>query len=103
MLGAWASLPLAPAARPTPQHVVVPRRGEGRQRPGRGGVAWCLLGRGVNGDTQKGASSLEAPKLGNASGIKSPFASAFLRHRSTQNTTRYTALAPDRFKGFALC
>jgi type 1 fimbriae regulatory protein FimB/type 1 fimbriae regulatory protein FimE len=25
---------------------------------------------------------------------------AYLGHRNIQNTTRYTALAPDRFKGF---
>jgi type 1 fimbriae regulatory protein FimE len=25
---------------------------------------------------------------------------AYLEHRNIQNTTRYTALAPDRFKGF---
>jgi type 1 fimbriae regulatory protein FimB/type 1 fimbriae regulatory protein FimE len=25
---------------------------------------------------------------------------AYLAHRNIQNTTRYTALAPDRFKGF---
>jgi hypothetical protein len=25
---------------------------------------------------------------------------AYFRHRNIQNTTRYTALAPERFKGF---
>jgi site-specific recombinase XerD len=38
-------------------------------------------------------------KLAN-DGIDTRALQAYLGHRNTQNTTRYTALAPDRFKGF---
>jgi integrase len=38
-------------------------------------------------------------KLAN-DGIDTRALQAYLRHRNIQNTTRYTALAPDRFKGF---
>jgi site-specific recombinase XerD len=33
-------------------------------------------------------------------GIDTRALQAYLGHRNIQNTTRYTALAPDRFKGF---
>jgi hypothetical protein len=35
-----------------------------------------------------------------AASRKRPFLQAYRGHRNVQNTTRYTALAPDRFKGF---
>jgi site-specific recombinase XerD len=38
-------------------------------------------------------------KLAN-DGIDTRALPAYLGHRNIQNTTRYTALAPDRFKGF---
>ena len=38
-------------------------------------------------------------KLAN-DGIDTRALQAYLGHRNIQNTTRYTALAPDRFKGF---
>ena len=38
-------------------------------------------------------------KLAN-DGIDTRSLQAYLGHRNIQNTTRYTALAPDRFKGF---
>jgi integrase len=38
-------------------------------------------------------------KLAN-DGVDTRSLQAFLGHRNIQNTTRYTALAPDRFKGF---
>ena len=38
-------------------------------------------------------------KLAN-DGIDTRVLQAYLGHRNIQNTTRYTALAPDRFKGF---
>jgi type 1 fimbriae regulatory protein FimB/type 1 fimbriae regulatory protein FimE len=38
-------------------------------------------------------------KLAN-NGIDTRSLQAYLCHRNIQNTTRYTALAPDRFKGF---
>jgi type 1 fimbriae regulatory protein FimB/type 1 fimbriae regulatory protein FimE len=38
-------------------------------------------------------------KLAN-DGIDTRSLQAYLCHRNIQNTTRYTALAPDRFKGF---
>jgi integrase len=38
-------------------------------------------------------------KLANA-GVDTRALQAYLGHRNIQNTTRYTALAPDRFKGF---
>jgi site-specific recombinase XerD len=33
-------------------------------------------------------------------GIDTRALQAYLGHRNIQNTTRYTALAPDRFRGF---
>jgi site-specific recombinase XerD len=33
-------------------------------------------------------------------GVDTRSLQAYLGHRNIQNTTRYTALAPDRFKGF---
>jgi site-specific recombinase XerD len=33
-------------------------------------------------------------------GVDTRALQAYLGHRNIQNTTRYTALAPDRFKGF---
>jgi type 1 fimbriae regulatory protein FimB/type 1 fimbriae regulatory protein FimE len=38
-------------------------------------------------------------KLAN-DGIDTRALQAYLGHRNIQNTTRHTALAPDRFKGF---
>ena len=38
-------------------------------------------------------------KLAN-DGIDTRALQAYLGHRNIQNATRYTALAPDRFKGF---
>jgi type 1 fimbriae regulatory protein FimE len=38
-------------------------------------------------------------KLAN-DGIDTPALQAYLGHRNIQNTTRYAALAPDRFKSF---
>ena len=38
-------------------------------------------------------------KLAN-DGVDTRSLQAYLGHRNIQNTTRYTALAPDRFKGF---
>ena len=38
-------------------------------------------------DTQRGSRRMQALQ-------------AYLGHRNIQKTTRYTALAPDRFKGF---
>jgi site-specific recombinase XerD len=38
-------------------------------------------------------------KLAN-DGVDTRWLQAYLGHRNIQNTTRYTALAPDRFKGF---
>ncbi len=35
-----------------------------------------------------------------ADGVDTRALQAYLGHRNIQNTTRYTALAPDRFKGF---
>jgi hypothetical protein len=34
-------------------------------------------------------------------GVNTRALQAYLGHRNIQNTTRYTALAPDRFKGFS--
>ncbi len=35
-----------------------------------------------------------------ADGVDTRALQAYLGHRNIQNTTRYTALAPDRIKGF---
>ena len=45
------------------------------------------------------ANAVPLYKLAN-DGIDTRALQAYLGHRDIQNTTRYTALAPDRFKGF---
>jgi integrase len=61
-----------------------------------------LVAAGYEGSTSKRRRAATRYKLAN-DGIDTRALQAYLGHRNIQNTTRYTALAPGRFKRSRAC